>query len=68
MGLFDEVNKKFGSWIEIIDAKNENITIEDFDYEHGVHGMITKKHCVKCVSANRCWFKNEKIKNQNRIL
>lgn len=45
MGLFDEVNKKFGKWIQVLDYKNESITVENFDYGMGVHGLFTEKHC-----------------------
>lgn len=62
MGLFDEVNKKFGKWIQVFDSDNTSVTIEDFDYELGVHGLVTLKHCDKCVSVNKCWFKDEKDK------
>jgi hypothetical protein len=62
MGLFDEVNKKFGKWIQVLDSDNTSVTIEDFDYAQGVHGEITAKHCDKCVSVNKCWFKDEKDK------
>lgn len=62
MGLFDEVTKKFGQWIQVLDKQNKSVTIEDFDYGQGVHGEITTKHCEKCVSVNKCWFKDEKDK------
>ena len=62
MGLFDEVNKKFGKWIQVFDSDNTSVTIEDFDYELGVHGLVTLKHCDKCVAINKCWFKDEKDK------
>ena len=32
MGMFDEVNKKFGKWIQVLDSDNTSVTIEDFDY------------------------------------
>ena len=32
MGLFDEVNKKFGKCIQVFDSDNTSVTIEDFDY------------------------------------
>ena len=47
MGLFDEVNKKFGKWIQVLDYKNDSGTIEDFDYKLGVHGMVSIEHCDK---------------------
>ena len=60
--MFEEVNKKLGKWIQVLDKNNTNVTIENFDYFHGVHGPITEKHCDKCVSINKCWFKNEQGK------
>lgn len=62
MGMFDEINKKFGAWIQVIDCNNDSVTIEDFDYKSGVNGTITMSHCNKCVAVNKCWFKNEKDK------
>ena len=62
MGMFDEVNKKFGKWIQVLDSDNTSVTIEDFDYAQGVDGEITAKHCDKCVSVNKCCFKDEKDK------
>ena len=59
MGLFDDINKKFGKWIQVLDSDNTSVTIEDFDYAQGVHGEITAKHCDKCVSVNKCWFKDK---------
>ena len=62
MGLFDEVDKKFGKWIQVLDSDNTSVTIEDFEYRLGVQGLITLKHCDKCVAVNKCWFKDEKDK------
>lgn len=62
MDVFKEIKDKFGTWIQVLDKENSGVTIEDFDYSKGVHGAITTKHCVKCVSANKCWFKNENDK------
>ncbi len=45
-------------WFKVEDDKN-NIVIDDFDYEHGIQGPITKKHCVKCIAINQCWFLEE---------
>ena len=52
-------------WIKVVDKLND-IVIDDFDYEHGINGLVTTKHCVKCIAANQCWFIDEKIKNQNQ--
>ena len=62
MGMFDEINKKFGNWIQVLDSMNDNVTIENFDYGVGVDGAITISHCAKCVAVNNCWFKDEKGK------
>lgn len=48
-------------WIKVVDKLND-IVMDDFDYEHGIQGPITKKHCVKCIAANQCWFIDEKNK------
>ena len=58
MGIFDDL---LGNWVQIIDEQNE-ITIENYSYETGVIDGTTGNHCVKCVAANKCWFKNEKEK------
>lgn len=60
--MFDEINKKLGKWIQILDSKNDEVTIEDFHYSDGVNGVITMSHCEKCVAINQCWFKDEKEK------
>ncbi len=49
------------NWIKIVDKLN-NIVIDDFDYEYGIHGQVTTKHCVKCIAVNQCWFVDEKDK------
>ncbi len=48
-------------WIKVFDKLND-IVIDDFDYEHGIRGLITTKHCVKCIATNQCWFVDEKNK------
>lgn len=48
-------------WIKVVDALN-NVVIDDCNYENGIQGPITQKHCVKCIAANQCWFANEKNK------
>jgi len=59
MDVFKEIEDKFGTWIQVLDKENSSVTIEDFDYSKGVNGTITTRHCVKCVSANKCWFKQD---------
>lgn len=65
MSIFDDAYKKllskFSDWITI-DDNQSNWTIEDFPYETGVNEDLTKPHCWKCVTVNKCWFKNEKGK------
>ena len=61
MSIFDNLKKGFGDWIQVVDEKN-SLTIENFDYKTGVQGLITTKHCAKCVSVNQCWFKDENHK------
>ncbi len=53
-------------WIKVFDKLND-VVIDDFDYEHGIHGLITTKHCVKCIAANQCWFVDEKNKKPERM-
>lgn len=48
-------------WIKVIDELNSAV-IDDFDYENGIQGPVTQKHCVKCIAVNQCWFANEKNK------
>ncbi len=48
-------------WIKIIDKKN-NVVIDDFDFEQGINGPITNKHCIKCIASNQCWFAYAKDK------
>jgi len=48
-------------WIQVVDNLND-VVIDDFDYENGIHGPVTQKHCVKCIAVNKCWFANEKNK------
>ena len=48
-------------WIKVVDNKNAMV-IDDFDYENGIQGSITLKHCVSCIAVNQCWFVNEKGK------
>lgn len=46
-------------WIQVVD--NLNDVVFD-DNENGIHGLITQKHCEKCIAVNQCWFANEKNK------
>lgn len=59
--ISDLLKTKLGDWVEVVDNKNV-FTIDNFPYETGVTGPITKKHCAKCIAINKCWFKNEKLK------
>ena len=54
----NEINNNFKDWIEVFDIQNL-LTIESFPYSTGVIDFLTKPHCWKCVTVNRCWFKNE---------
>lgn len=49
------------NWIKVFDVLND-VVIKDFDYKNGIQGPITKKHCVKCIAVNQCWFANQKNK------
>lgn len=53
-------------WIQVKD-KDSNWTIEDFPYETGVDEKITSPHCWKCVTVNKCIFKNEIHKKPERF-
>lgn len=69
MSIFEKVRNKiianFNEWIQVEDPKS-NWTIEDFPYETGVDEKITNPHCWKCVTVNKCWFKNEENKKPNK--
>lgn len=65
MNELKDINEKLGKWIQILDYDNNDVTIENFDFSLGVHGVVTVKHCAKCVATNKCWFINEKGKNLN---
>ena len=56
--VYDSALASFSDWIQVDDNKS-NWTIEDFSYKTGVVENLTKPHCWKCVSVNKCWFKNE---------
>lgn len=63
MTIFEKVSEIAKSimseWIEVGDPTN-NRTIEDFP--NGVNESNTNRHCWRCVTINRCWFKNEEDK------
>lgn len=63
MSIFDKI---FGNWIQIIDDKND-ITIENYGYDTGIIEGTTKNHCIKCVSVNKCWFKDEENKKPEKF-
>lgn len=56
-----EVLKFFGDWIKIRDYRSK-WAIEDFRYDMGVDESLTSPHCWKCVTVNKCWFKDEEGK------
>ncbi len=58
MGVFDNL---IGNWIQI-DDEYSSLTIENYGYDTGVKDGETGKHCVKCVAANQCYFKDEEGK------
>lgn len=58
---YDSIYAHFSKWIKV-DDKNSKWTIEDFPYSEGVNENLTYPHCWKCVTVNRCWFKNEQNK------
>lgn len=70
MGILDKTKEKliakYSDWIKVEDNKSR-WTIEDFPYVSGVDEDKTKPHCWKCVTVNRCWFKNEKEKKPETI-
>lgn len=63
MGVFDKI---LGDWIQVVDDKCE-ITIDNYGYDTGIIKGTTGNHCAKCVSVNKCWFKNEKGKNPEKF-
>lgn len=63
MGVFDSL---IGNWIQIKDDCN-NLTIEDYGYNTGVIEGTTGSHCVKCVTVNQCFFKNENGKKPEKF-
>lgn len=64
MNAFEEVSANakalLSEWIQVCDPNN-GLTIEDFK-DIGVDESKTNGHCWKCVTVNRCWFKNEENK------
>lgn len=77
MGVLDVTKEKliakYSDWIKVEDNKSR-WTIEDFPYVSGVDEEKTNPHCWRCVTVNRCWFKNEEGKkpktfsNDNNML
>ena len=55
------IERMFDNWIQVVDPQN-SITIAHYGYDTGVIEGTTDNHCVKCTSANYCWFKDEKDK------
>ena len=55
---YDKILSHFSDWIQVVDS-NSKWTIEDFPYDKGVDELQTYLHCWKCVTVNKCWFKNE---------
>lgn len=70
MGILDSykdlINASFSKWIKVEDNQSK-WTIEDFPYSTGVDENITYPHCWKCVTVNKCWFKNEENKKPKRF-
>lgn len=58
---------KYSEWIKVEDDECK-WTIEDFSYIDGIDKGKIKPHCWKCVSVNKCWFKNEKEKKPESAL
>lgn len=50
-----------GNWIQVVNAEN-NLTIENYNYDTGIIEGTTNNHCIKCVAVNQCYFKNEQRK------
>ena len=63
MGILDSykdlINASFSKQIKVEDNQSK-WTIEDFPYNTGVDEDITKPHCWKCVTVNKCWFKKRR--------
>ena len=63
MGILDSykdlINASFSKWIKVED-KFSPFTIEMFPYDLGIEE--NSNHCWKCVTVNKCWFRNEKNK------
>ena len=70
MGILDSykdlINASFSKWIKVED-KVSPFTIEMFPYDSGVDENETGHHCWKCVTVNKCWFKNEKNKKPKKF-
>lgn len=70
MGVLDDfkdlINASFSKWIKVED-KVSPYNIEMFPYEMGVNEKYTSNHCWKCVTVNKCWFKNEERKKPEKM-
>lgn len=66
--LMDKILSNFSEWIQVQDPKS-NWTLDNvlIIKDIGVDKEAVKPHCVKCVVANQCWFKNEKGKKPERF-
>lgn len=64
MNVFESVSANakaiLSEWVQVKDPRS-NITIQTFK-KKPVDETKTNGHCWKCVSINKCWFKNEKGK------
>ena len=61
MNLDDAIREKlakFTSWFQVVDFNNTN-TIEDFTFRDGVPKEGVAGHCQKCITVNKCYFKDE---------
>ena len=61
--LLDRILSNFSEWIQVQDPKSDwTLDNAPIIKDVGVDKEAVKPHCVKCVVANQCWFKNEKGK------
>ena len=59
--LLDKILSNFSEWIQVQDPKSDwTLDNAPIIKDVGVDKETVKPHCVKCVVANQCWFKNEK--------
>ncbi|MBO5954914.1 MAG: hypothetical protein J6Q13_02985 [Clostridia bacterium] len=64
-GFKDLINASFSEWVRVEDNLSP-YTIDMFPYDVGVDEDETENHCWKCVTVNKCWFKNEKNKKPEK--